>query len=468
MSETFKLSRYALVSDSFCEPGRDTPLRVLFSTRSSARLVVSDRTWLALQANPAADVDQSLRDALIASKILVPDTENEFAEVLAENKQVQTDDRTLYQVIQPTAACQLGCDYCGQAHSPRTLSEAHLNDILERVEKKLMTGRFRALSIAWFGGEPLLAQDVMRRASAQFRDLANRLNIEYSARLVTNGVRLDEAAQAELHAVHRIRYVEVTLDGDEAAHDARRHWKRTERGSFATILRNVSTLVARPPPRPGVGIRCNVDVRNVEAVVPLIRTLAEAGLHKLLKRFYVASVYSWGNGASRLALPPVEFASREIVWFAEMARLGFPLDLIPHRVHATCMVFKPDAELVDAFGTRFNCTEVSYVPSYTVAGENVYALRTGGGSTRAAELSAFYDRVAEGVYPCRECQMFPVCGGACPKDWLEGEVPCPPAKHNIGQRLILEHVLENRQIRAVDCLGYKLSAPPPPGPSSST
>jgi uncharacterized protein len=455
MGETYKLSRYTVVSDSFCEPGRNTPLRILFSTRSGARLGVSDRTWASLQANPAADINQALRDALIACRILVPETEVEFAEVLAENKQFQTSDQTLYQVIQPTAACQLGCDYCGQAHSPRTLSDAHLKEILARVEQKLVKGRFRELNIGWFGGEPLLAQDVMRRASAQLRDLANRLNVEYSAKIVTNGVRLDEAAQAELHEVHRIRYVEVTLDGDEAAHDARRHWKRTEQGSFATILRNVSTLLRRSPPRPDVGIRCNVDVRNVESVVPLMRTLAEAGLHKLLKRFYAASVYSWGNGASRLALPPLEFASREIVWFAEMAKLGFPLDLIPGRVHETCMVFKPDAELVDAFGTRFNCSEVSYVPSYTVAGQNVYALRNDGGSTRATELSTFHYRVAEGAYPCRECQMFPVCGGACPKAWLEGEVPCPPAKHNIGQRLILEYVLENRQIRAVECLGYK-------------
>src|SRR5215831_4793872 len=284
MGETLRLSHYVVASESFLEPGRNTLLRVLFSTRSGARLVVSDRTWVALQADTTPEVDSPLRNALIAAKILVPDTEDEFAEVLAENKQAQTNERTLYQVIQPTAACQLGCDYCGQAHSPRTLSETHLKEILERVEQKLATGRFRELSIGWFGGEPLLAQDVMRRASAQLRDLAHRLNVEYSAKIVTNGVRLDEAAQTELHEVHRIRYVEVTLDGDEAAHDARRHWKRTEQGSFATILRNVSTLLKRPPPRPEVGIRCNVDARNVESVVPLMRTLAEAGLHKLLKR----------------------------------------------------------------------------------------------------------------------------------------------------------------------------------------
>jgi uncharacterized protein len=451
MSPAYKISRYAVVSDAFCEPGGITPSRVLFSTRSGTRLVVSDETWSTLRADPS-ELDPLLREALITARVLVPDSEDELAAVLAENREVQTTTRILDYVLQPTAACQLGCDYCGQAHSPKTLSEEDLQSILERIERKLTGGRFEALSVAWFGGEPLLAQDVMRLASARLRALCDRLHVGYSALLVTNGVRLDDEAQAELHEVHRIKYVEVTLDGDQATHDARRHWKRTAHGSFATILENVAKLLARPTPRPEVAIRCNVDARNVEAVLPLIRTLAEAGLQRSLKRFYVASVYSWGNGASRLALSPLEFASREIVWFAEMARLGFPLELIPHRAYASCMVFKPEAELVDAYGTRFNCSEVSYVPSYTVGGKNIYALSESGPTGRAAELVGFYDRVAEGAYPCRECPMLPVCAGACPKAWLEGEPPCPPFKYNHGQRLILEHVLERRQVRSFEII----------------
>jgi uncharacterized protein len=445
-----RLSRYALASEVFYEPGRITPLRILYSTRSGARLALKDETWSALKADPSAEVDRALREALVKFRFLVPDTEDELTDVLAENRQVQTTTRTLAYALQPTAACQLGCDYCGQAHSPKTLSEENLKAILERIEQKLIRGNFQALNVAWYGGEPLLAQHIMRRASGRFRDLTERLHVEYSARLVTNGVRLDKQAQAELHEVHRITYVEVTLDGDEATHDARRRWKRTARGSFATILGNVSTLLARPPPRPEVGIRCNVDARNVEAVLPLIRTLADAGLHRALRRFYVAPVHSWGNDASTLALPLVEFASKQIIWFAEMARLGFPLELIPHRAYASCMVFKPHAELVDAFGTRFNCSEVSYVPSYTIAGKNIYALSEVGLPGRAAELVVFYERVADGVYPCRQCPMLPVCAGACPKAWLEGETPCPPAKYNIGQRLILEHVLDKRQVSSIE------------------
>ena len=196
---------------------------------------------------------------------------------------------------------------------------------------------------------------------------------------------------------------------------------------FASILENLSSLLARPAPRPSVSVRCNVDARNVDGVIPLMRQLAEAGLHRSLDLFYAAPVHSWGNGASRLGLPPAVFASWEIAWFAEMSRLGFPLALIPERTRIACMTFKPGAELMDATGARFNCTEVSYVPIYTVNGKNVYQLRTDGTPTGpAAVLASFQERLAAGDYPCRECSMLPTCGGSCAKAWIEGESPARP------------------------------------------
>src|SRR5215472_2334095 len=144
MGLAYKISRYAVVSEAFCEPGGSKPLRILFSTRSGTRLVVSDKTWSALSADPSSNLEPSLREALITARILVPDSEDELAVVLAENKEVQTTTRSLDYVLQPTAACQLGCDYCGQAHSPKTLSEEDLQSILERIERMLSGGRFEA------------------------------------------------------------------------------------------------------------------------------------------------------------------------------------------------------------------------------------------------------------------------------------------------------------------------------------
>jgi uncharacterized protein len=94
--------------------------------------------------------------------------------------------------------------------------------------------------------------------------------------------------------------------------------------------------------------------------------------------------------------------------------------------------------LTDALGNVFNCTEVSQVPAY---GEpNKFALGTVDERTALAHVPfrEFNDEIAKGEHSqCGACRMLPVCGGACPKQWSEGRVPCPPAKTNMPERLTL-------------------------------
>ena len=57
------------------------------------------------------------------------------------------------------------------------------------------------------------------------------------------------------------------------------------------------------------------------------------------------------------------------------------------------------------------------------------------------KLGGFLDDVRSGKYLCHTCPMLPVCGGSCPKLWLEGQVPFPSAKFNIEQRMLLAYAL---------------------------
>ena len=41
--------------------------------------------------------------------------------------------------------------------------------------------------------------------------------------------------------------------------------------------------------------------------------------------------------------------------------------------------------------------------------------------------------------PCNTCTMLPVCGGACPKSWQEGNAACPSNKFNIKEKLALNY-----------------------------
>src|SRR6185295_9024932 len=170
--------------------------------------------------------------------------------------------------------------------------------------------------------------------------------------------------------------------------------------------------------------------------------LADQGLQERIS-FYTAPVHSWGNEAHAMALSPDDFGQYEVGWFARMALRNFEVQLLPGLRPIVCMALKPDAELVDAYGTLFNCTEVSYVPTY--GNPNLYAigsLRARANSVKNNRLNQFNEEVLQGKYQCSECSMLPVCGGGCPKQWQEGHLPCPSAKFNMRERLALAYALD--------------------------
>jgi hypothetical protein len=67
-----------------------------------------------------------------------------------------------------------------------------------------------------------------------------------------------------------------------------------------------------------------------------------------------------------------------------------------------------------------------------------------------AEAGRRCDQVEAGAFGCSRCPLLPVCGGACPKEWIEGRAPCPSSKRNIAQRLLLAAAFERMDRAAGD------------------
>jgi uncharacterized protein len=226
--------------------------------------------------------------------------------------------------------------------------------LAQRVRTQLYSGRHDALRIAWFGGEPLAGLKVMRSLSRRLKDVAAEHGCPYGTKLVTNGLLLTPAVAAELVNEMKIDFIEVTIDGTAAFHDRRRHTK-AGRGSFDRIFHNVVALALRDDLKVALSIRCNVDRENREGVVPLMQKLVEAGIHRRIARFYTAPVFNWGNDAGDRNAPSEEFARWELEWLVEMFKLGFDVPVLLKREKTGCMALKADSELIDPYGTLFNC-----------------------------------------------------------------------------------------------------------------
>src|SRR5882724_2461260 len=309
----YKLSYY-VISTPISE-GDPCSKRIIFSTRTSEALIMSSDVHEKLQNERFKDLSKEYLDLLLEKKFVVPEDENELLTIVNENKEVINNENLLYEVIQPSAMCQLGCDYCGQIHEKRNTSDKVAQLVFERIEKKLRSNpKFRGLKIGWFGGEPLMALGEIRKMTAKLKALAAELNITYSAKFVTNGLSLKPKIFVELAKELNVTSLEITLDGTGEFHDLRRHTK--EGGStFQYIFKNLLDIVRREDYHElgcSISIRCNVDRRNYQGVVPLIKLLAENKLQDKISHFYVASVYSWGNDAHLKSFSKDEFAQMEI------------------------------------------------------------------------------------------------------------------------------------------------------------
>ncbi len=443
-----KLSKYIVLSKI-----QNTKSSLVFSTRTAEAVTLHDDTIDILEKGNFALLEENLLPTLLNLSILVPDDEDELMEIISENKAATKDNDVLYQVIQPSANCQLGCHYCGQVHTKGELGKDDYEKLLNRLEYKLSLKQYRALEIAWFGGEPLMGVKTLRDLSYKLQDLASKHNLEYSSRVVTNGLSLKKALFLDLVHFHKVGRFEVTLDGIAEFHDKRRHLKSGEK-SFEIIFNNLVDILTGIEDYDTLGtsisIRCNVDSTNYEGVIPLLHLIKEYKLEDKISHFYVAPIHSWGNNAHLISLEKELFANKEIDWLIEQHKLGFKPTFMPSRVRQVCLTTSQGYEVLDAGGKIYNCTEVSQVPGYE---ESPFYL----GNIREIpvdkefgqmHLQNWNDIVLLGNdgYPCTTCEMLPVCGGGCPKNWSEGINSCPPSKFNIKDKLVLQTLIKNNLI----------------------
>lgn len=437
------LSRYVVASPSFTDGVGGERKRVVFSTRTGRCVLIGEATWNGLQELCFDRVSRTSLQTLVDARILVELSSDELSEVLLENRQAITHDSSLYVVVQASPDCSMQCGYCGQSHRKEALSDETADSIAGLVEARLESspGRYQKLEIGWFGGEPLLGLRAIRDLTRRFQHLARTHGISYSAKMPTNGLALSPELGLELSQSLGVTRLEITLDGLGSVHDQRRPL-RGGKPNFEVVYSNLKHFALRAGDSVHIVVRCNVDRHNACHVDSLIERLHQDGLNDQVS-FYVAPVHSWGNAADKDGLTTEELREWDVHWLRKLIDLGFRIDVLPTRRPIVCLSVRDDAEVIDHRGNRYSCTEVPYVDSY--GDPNRHAIGTVFEPTKslARPFSDINARIGRGELQCSACNILPVCGGACPKLWEEGKVPCPPVKFSIEERLLL-HALQER------------------------
>lgn len=172
-------------------------------------------------------------------------------------------------ILLPTERCNLRCTYCYEDFLIGRMSETTQRGIERLLDRRVPD--LKHLRLSWFGGEPLMAKDIVLRISAYARRLALEHGVEFGGGLTTNAYHLDRDLFEALLDQDQT-FFQITLDGWGAVHDAVRKFA-DGRGTFDRIWANLLEMQRSPRPFE-VLLRVHVRRENLE---DLRKLLSEIG-----------------------------------------------------------------------------------------------------------------------------------------------------------------------------------------------
>lgn len=138
-------------------------------------------------------------------------------------------------ILLPTEQCNFRCTYCYEDFAVGRMRPKIVEGVKRLVDRRL--DDLYELRLSWFGGEPLLAADIVEDVSGHVMQAALRSDVRYAGDVTTNGYQLDTAMLHRLVDVG-VRDFQVSLDGPEPIHDQTRV-RADGRGSYRRIWQNL-------------------------------------------------------------------------------------------------------------------------------------------------------------------------------------------------------------------------------------
>ena len=352
--------------------------------------------------------DEQLIEDLTKGNFLIPINFDEKKHLQQRMYKGRYASEGLGLTIATTADCNFRCPYCYEKgrYSQTKMDEKIQERLVQFVKNQAPT--LSNLSITWYGGEPLLAPEVIWNLSEQFISICEEYNITYNAGMVTNGYFLT-SKNCELLAKAKVSFLQVTLDGDKETHDKMRPLTNGG-GTFERIMDN---LINNFDALPHVSLRVNVDKHNVGEATKIIDLLKD---HNLLHKIkpYLGKITPDNNTYSRSScLNTCDFSEEEFE-YAKALDPDKP-SRFPRLIGNFCTADKEKGFVVGPGGEIYKCwqdigNETRVV--HSLADEPTPY------STTFLDYIGF-DPTEDSM--CSSCDLLPICMGGCPYQRLKNE-----------------------------------------------
>lgn len=158
-------------------------------------------------------------DLLINNFFVSEDMPLDESKIMQDAINAVVNSNYLHLIIMPTEKCNFRCVYCYETHAKGKMDISIARGIVEYVRKEIKN--YKGLIVSWFGGEPLLALDIMEYISKELIGICRNNRKTYYADITTNGYFLTLDVMEKLYNI-RVFTFQITLDGGSETHDKQR------------------------------------------------------------------------------------------------------------------------------------------------------------------------------------------------------------------------------------------------------
>lgn len=146
--------------------------------------------------------------------------------------------RALNLILFSTEKCNFRCTYCYEKFENGRMRPETISGVKELL--RVRASELDRLVISWFGGEPLMATDIVLDISAYAKTLSEEFSVSYASNITTNAYFLDAPTFSRL-CVSGISLFQISLDGINEQHDLTRK-KIDGTGTFQRLIKNLRAI----------------------------------------------------------------------------------------------------------------------------------------------------------------------------------------------------------------------------------
>ena len=392
----------------------DDGARLAFNSLTCALAVIDesyDKLINNLNSINKNSIPKELNDCFNAAyngHFIVEDDIDELKELSIKRNFSKYSIESLGLTIAPTLACNFKCIYCYETSKPGMMSEKTRTQLIEFVRSQMTS--IKSLDISWYGGEPLLAKDIIYSLSEEFIGLCQQHGIEYNAYMISNGSLLDDSTIQKLEE-YKVRGIQITLDGPPKIHDNRRICKSGD-GSFDTIIDRINRILLTS--KIDVSIRINLDRTNSNCLEELLKILSERLVSKDVRISFgqVTASTEACRSIESSCYNNKEFALEVVNYYPLLVKYGFDnLNKFPYpRLTLNyCCAELLNSFVVDPEGYLYKCW--NEVGNHN---RSVGNISDGHYDITHKKNATWVERNPIEYKKCSECALLPVCMGGCP------------------------------------------------------